>query len=255
MLVDGWTAEEKQYVQDANGNYADVCQWEEVECKDDFAFNINLSDTQFTQKRFPFEYIPPLVVFFSACRANLHGTLDTAVLPKLLHVLYISENTLDGILKWKSLPQKLRQMSIHNNHFEGSLQLSDLPATLKGLMASMNYFVGKVCLNDLPPVMDLLDISSNSLSGPIHIERLPYSMEEIDLSSNHFSGEFRMLVNPEKLVVNIWSNSAIEHVVLAKASGPMRFLIKADFIESVVDETGKTHEWQEYIIEHQSKST
>ena len=44
-----------------------------------------------------------------------------------------------------------------------------------------------------------------------------------------------------------------KEVFLAKATAGMHFRVSADFIESVVDETGEKHEWEEYIIEYQEE--
>ena len=61
------------YAQDDKGNFEDICQLEEFfQCKDDRVYTINLRETKYTEKGFPFEYIPPLVVSFKARLAYLH---------------------------------------------------------------------------------------------------------------------------------------------------------------------------------------
>ena len=235
-------------------DFSDICEWEVIVCEDDRVTHINLNGDEFTLRQFRFEFIPPLVVCFKAHCANLHGTLDASVLPRNLEIFKVHENALHGSVDLLSFPRKLKKIKIAVNKLEGSLQLSDLPPSLTHFDASQNEFIGEVCLNEIPPNMEELYVGGNKLTGSISIARLPASMTIIDLRGNAFSGEFQLLSFPEDLYdVNVTGNKIDKKFMLAKASGEMHFDIKADCIESVVDEAGERHEWQEQIFQEQKK--
>ena len=257
MLVDGLVEFHKRVFQDANEHFHDVCEWAGIECNDGRVEKVNLQErkvNKFTAKKFPFEFIPPLVVSFKAYKTNMHGTLDPADLPVNLKILRVYENSLHGSLSFKAFPRKMEDITIFKNNFHGSIQLSDFPSSLMQLDAENNSFCGEVCLNDLPPRMQWLQISANKLTGSINIERLPASIQVINLSKNEFSGEFRMLSIPRSLYrLNIQNNAFKETIVLAKASGNMHFALHADPVKSVLDQAGNVHKWQAHISRMQAQ--
>ena len=108
MLVAAMPDEDKKELLDGNGNYLDVCEWSCVKCKDERVFQIDVLERPFSEKQFPFWFIPPSVDTFAAGdEKGLSGTLDTGDLPRGLRYLDIEMNCLHGEFKTKELPAKL----------------------------------------------------------------------------------------------------------------------------------------------------
>ena len=251
ILIDGMKEEEKRAYQDSDGDFLDVSEWENTGYVDDRVVYVHLSWMTFTDKPFPFEYIPPCVNTFEAEDCNLHGTLDAGNLPNVLLVLDVSVNKIYGTLNLRAFPRDMKSIFVFHNALSGSLVLADLPQSLLDFDASSNAFTGEIELNTLPPVLKDLMLRGNALTGSINIERLPESIEKIDLSGNQFLGDFRMCSFPESLIeVDLSENSFSDKAVLSKAPGMMHFDILIDGISSVVDEDGDRHAWHEDIAMH-----
>ena len=238
----------EQYLDD-NGNYIDVCEWKEVTCTDERVTKVRLIYSKFTDKQFPFDFLPPCVSFFEADLRNLHGTLDTALLRTTLVEISVSDNALHGSFILKTVPRDIERMYIAGNNFSGSLTLSDIPEKVIAFEANNNEFVGEISLNDLPPQMEELELSVNKLCGSLSIGALPTSMREIRLNSNEFSGDFTMLSIPESLFeFAIQKNALSGKAILKRKTGKMHFYLLHDCITSVVDENGEKHEWHDEIM-------
>ena len=256
MLVDGLNAEDKKSVQDENGNFQDISEWILNYNGDNFAFTdsrvtkLRIFRKKFSDKQFPFQFIPPLVEFFSVSSCALHGTLDTSVLPRGLIVLFnVGNNQLHGSIDWKSFPRKLQRIEVYYNNFTGSISLSDLPETLSTLSAHHNKFSGEIELNDIPRTMKYLELHNNSLSGSIRIESLPPSIQVIDLAKNSLVGDFMLLDYPKSLRRIDIGKGMFDRVVLRKTSEEMHFRLVCSGARAIVDQNGKSHAWEKYIIE------
>ena len=256
-LIEDMNEDIKKELQDANGNYLDVCDWDaqtsaaHICCEDDRVIDIDIRCVEFDDNQFPFDCIPSQVYGLVVESCFIHGTLDTAYLPQTLQHLNVSINDLDGTINFKRLPQSLEHLDIRENDLSGSLALSDLPKTLKEFFANRNRFSGDISLNDLPPALDCLFIYGNSLTGSIKIEKLPEALESLHLNENSFSGDFRLLTFPESLrTVDVSKNPLSGKCVLLKAIGEMPFmrLLRLDKISSVVDENGDKHAWHDALV-------
>ena len=250
MLIDGMNEGAKAEFQDGNGNFLDINDWDGIICLPrDQVREINFSTKVFSNKCFPFELIPAKVDGFEASDTNMHGTLDTSVLPHDLQLFDVCINFLHGTINLKGFPRGLQDIHIDDNDFSGSLVLSDLPDSLLSFHAGSNQFSGEISLNSLPRRMHILSLHQNLLTGSLHVQNLPEFMEEISLSINSFTGEFCLRSFPKTLRdVDMTCNALNAKAVLTKASGPMHFALQIDGITSVVDENGEKHEWHSQII-------
>ena len=231
MLIDGMSEDEKEWYQDDNGNFLDVCQWNaglgEFKCANDRVSRIRFEGSEFSEKQFPFEFTPPLVTHFEIIGCSIHGTLNTLYLPRTLIVFEANLTELHGSLNFSALPDTLVTFDVHENNFSGEVNLNNLPVALENL-----------------------DVSHNNLSGSIDIERLPPSLATVDLSSNGFTGDFRLLSFPQTLLTLIIMNCPLSGTaVLRKASGEMPFVIENFDFTKVVDEDGEVHAWERDIVE------
>ena len=254
-LIEDMNEDIKKELQDANGNYLDVCDWDaqtsaaHICCEDDRVIGIDIRCVDFDDNQFPFDCLPSQVWDFVVESCSIHGTLDTAYLPQTLQHLNVSINYLDGTINFKRLPRSLETLDISKNDFSGSLALSDLPRTLKECGANRNRFCGYISLNDLPPALDYLYVDENSLTGSIHINKLPERIRFIDLNRNSFSGDFRLLTFPKSLShVNISKNPLSGKCIFSKATGAMPFKLDIDNVLSVVDENGDKHAWHDALV-------
>ena len=256
MLISGMQDKSKEIFQDGNGNFTDACDWNardwegpDVRCTNKRVVEIALWNFRFASKQFPFEFIPPLVTSFRFTFSRLCGTLHTPFLPTILEKFNVQNNDLNGSIDFKGLPRRLHFLSLSSNRFCGSLLLADLPDTMAMLDAQLNYFSGEIMLDSLPPTMEEILLGHNELTGPIHIQRLPNSMEIIDVRSNWLSGEFRLLALPPNLrEIDISDNSLEERAVISGTTGDMFFKLVHSNIESVIDDKGGEHAWEESIL-------
>ena len=249
MLIDGMQEEDKKEFLDSNGNFLDVCEWSEVTCnKKKRVRKIEFKRGKFNEKQFHFDFIPSRTWFFSADSMNLHGTLDTSVIPTALTLIGVSDNALHGSFKIKTLPSKMSSINISRNRFTGSLELSDFPAKMQGFFASSNCFCGEIILNNLPPSLFDLDLNGNQLSGSIYITNLPKSLQSLKLSYNAFSGDFTMQSIPKYISVDIRGNPLSGKAIFERKAGKMQFELKHDCIKLVVDENGEKHKWNGEIM-------
>ena len=249
MLIDGMRNRSKKGLKDESGNFLDVSEWDCIEFSDEGRVaKVDLVNFKFTEKQFPFQFIPPQAILFVAFDCNLHGTLDTAVIPENIVQFDISINNLHGPLNFKGFPRNLETLTIAENAFCGSLVLSDLPRSLIYFDAGSNKFSGEMPLNGLPPALVGLWAHDNSLTGSINIEKLPNSIETLDLNGNKFSGDSHMRSFPDSLrLVDITGNPLSGKVVLPKISGAMKFNLEIDNFSQAVDENGDQHYWHERI--------
>ena len=250
MLVEGIAQSKKAEFQDTHGNYRDTCDWNGTLCKDERVTGIVLSWKEFGERQFPFDVIPPLVERFIMKESNLHGTLDTFVLPRALTDFFdIASNKLHGSVSFVGFPRSLKRINLNKNAFSGSCNLENLPDALLSLQAKTNQFSGEISLNALPAGMTELRLSYNNLTGPIHIEKLPERMGVLGLSRNGLTGDFVLRTLPEyDLFVYLHKNAVSGTAILPETSGKMRFSLLHDFITTVVDTHGKKHRWEQHII-------
>ena len=206
MLISGMLETQKKFFQDKNGNFNDVCNWAgstwEVECESERVDSILLTSFKFSERQFPFEFIPPLVTSFLTSLSDMHGTMETSHLPRGLIRLAVMSTKLHGTINFAVLPQKLETLNISSNDFSGICALSDLPDTLVHFRAENNRLIGEISLIDLPVAMQKINLSNNKLSGSIDIVQLPPSFVSLDLSENSFTGDFRLLSFPESLEIH-----------------------------------------------------
>ena len=235
---------------DEKNNFKDISEWGCIVCKDDRVTRINLSMSKFTEKQFPFEFIPALVRSFGISNCDAHGTLDTAVLPRHIEFFDVSENKLHGSINFAAFPPSVESIFLYLNNFSGSCALGDLPDTLVTLDANNNEFSGELSLNEMPEAMEYLTLSKNKLSGSFSVEKLPRRIEVLDLQSNALSGDVRLLGELPRTLhkIDVVNNKEMgSKAVLSKAAPPMHFKLKSDRLEYVVDEDGQEHAWQEAI--------
>ena len=255
MLFESMETDEKANFQDENGNYLDIDEWYGVECEDDRVVGIDIQGSAFHSDQFRFSLIPAPVRSLNMMCCALHGTLDTADLPAALIDFDVSLNKLHGTLDFHNFPRNLERIRIQSNNFSGSCKLADLPRSLLDFNAGENGFCGEISLHDLPPAIKYFDLQSNALTGSLCINKLPESIEVINLCSNSFSGDFRMLVFPLGLEkVDITKNKMSGTAIFQGTEGAMHFILRADAIESVVDENGDTHKWHSSLVHSKRKS-
>ena len=250
MLFDGMQEKYKRDFWDENQNFIDKCDWEGIECKDDRPTTIDVEFRTFAPKQFPFEFIPPLVAFFSIHRGKVHGTLNTAVLPNNLEFFMVFENCLHGPLCLKSIPSSIRdRFDVSTNSFSGSLELSELPERLCIFDGSFNKFEGEISLDSLPRSMTQLCLQRNMLSGSVCISHLPASMEGIYLARNGFFGDLRFLDIPESFRnLSMIDNPMSGKIILMGTDDEIYLHLHMNTIRAVVDEKGNTHAWEDAVI-------
>ena len=243
----------KSDFQDESGNFLDACEWQiseenRVQCTDERVTDILFSALSFNKTQFPFRFIPPLMQRFTLVYADLHGTLDTSVLPQNLIDFGVLDSSLHGTINFSNFPRKLQFIHVEENKFTGSCDLYNLPDALVELQASENEFIGEISLDNLPRSMKLLDLSGNYLTGSITISRLPKAMQEVLLQNNEFTGEFRLMsITPNLLEINICDNPLRDTIVIRRAKKRMRFILQSD-CASVNDEKGHIHAWETEIL-------
>ena len=231
-------------------NMIDVCEWNCIECEDGRVTKVQFLGFNYSKKRVPFEFIPPLVREFDFSESQVHGTLDTSHLPENLEEFNIYTNEMEGSLNFKEFPRMLRVIDISENCFSGSCALSDLPDTLIDLIAHQNKFSGKIMLDALPIALRCLILSKNLLEGPIHIETLPKNIESIDFSENAFSGRLRMMSFPSSLEKINLEKNALDGTAFLLNTGKKRHLwILNENFTMILDEKGNVHPWQAEILE------
>ena len=245
--------ESQRVFQDAKGNFKDVCEWNgylwKVKCESERVDSILLTSFKFSERQFPFEFIPPLATSFVSSFCKMHGTLHTPHLPRGLIRFEVVGAKLHGTINFLALPRKLEQLNISFNDFSGSCNLCKLPDTLVTFSAQNNSFSGEIALNSLPLVMEEIDLSNNKLSGSINILQLPPSFVSLDLSKNSFTGEFRLLTFPESLeVLTLYDNPLSGTAILQKSDNVMHFELESSCFSQVVDEEGNTHAWEDNIV-------
>ena len=222
MLIDGMPEEDKKQFQDAKGNFLDVCEWSVVTCTDERVTSVKLSadlrsdvfqtllnraeaHQKFCEEQFSFQFLPSQVDVFTGDRSNLHGTLDTHDLPRMLRALRIAMNALRGTISWSGLPNKLDFMNIEHNNFVGSLALNDLPQNLRTLVASWNEFSGEIDISDIPPKVELLNLSRNSFEGSLDFSLVSNRLKSFYAANNRFRGSIDLSKRPHSLE-QIWLN-------------------------------------------------
>ena len=250
MLIDGMEEECKKEFQDDSGHFMDVCDWKGIDLQHEEDPSIYIEKKRFSERQFPFQFIPALVTVFVLGDCNAHGTLNPSVLPSDLTIFEVPQNALHGSINFSTFPRNLEQIDISSNKFTGSCQLADLPDATILFDASQNEFSGKISLNELSDQIVQVFLSMNQLSGSLHITDLPASIEQISLSTNAFKGEFHFLTNPPSTLCNIWIDKNqldSRAVFLGYQPFPMLFTLHHDTITRVDDEDGCVHPW-EYVI-------
>ena len=253
MLISGMDDSQKKFFQDNGGNFKDVCEWTgftwEVKCENERVHSILLTSFKFSERQFPFEFIPPLVKTLLISLCEMHGTLETSHLPRDLIRFEVMRTKLHGTINFGALPQKLESLVISYNDFSGSCALSDLPDTLVKFRAENNNFSGEISLNNLPVAMKKINLSNNKLCGSIDIARLPPSFKSLDLSGNSLTGDFRLRSFPKSLkIITIFGNGLSGTAVFQKASGDMPFAFESFSFRAVLDEDGNPHKWEDEIV-------
>ena len=255
MLVDGMQPDTKSQYHDDEGNFKDISAWENIECTEGRVTDITFYAHAHSDAQYPFEYIPRLVELFHVERSNIHGTLDTSVLPSGLTQFSVNSNRLQGEIAFKTFPQNLKHVDISVNLFEGSIMLGDLPPKLTFFDAIMNEFSGNISLDSLPETLEDVKLSANKLTGELHIKRLPSAMRNLFLNANSFSGEFRLVTAqpiptalPALQVISIEGNPLSETVVLTRSNSRPSFKLISDTTKAVLDEVGERHPWEEQIL-------
>ena len=237
--------------QDENGCLKNACDWPIVSCTNDRVVDIFFEKAYFGPDQFEFRFLPPLLEYLSASFCNLHGSLDTSLLPRNFGTFDVQFNGLSGTLDWINFPRKLKSMHITHNSFTGSVVLSDLPDSLDTFEANGNNFTGELSFRSLPTSLYRLDLSDNELTGSITIDEMHSSIWQINLGSNSFFGDFRLFVIPPKLklVVVIENEEMSGTAVLPKSIKTEHFRLWYDGIKVVRDEDGRKHPWEDKIIE------
>ena len=201
MLVAHIEQDDIDDIKDANGNFKDACEWEDVFCEDGRVTNIDFSRRPFVKStQFPFEFIPSCVDAFAMHQCFLYGTFDTSLLPQgMSEGLFLSRNDLYGSLDFQGFPRKLIYIILALNKFCGRCALEELPPKLIELSAEYNKFSGELRFDCLPPTLRRIGVRGNHLSGSITICNLPQAIEHLNLSNNSFSGEFQLQEFPPRL--------------------------------------------------------
>ena len=222
ILVDGLSEAEKQKFKDKNEIFADVCDWEGVECDDTESVTSVVKIAR--DGSISLEYMPPKLKNFQMYMAGLTGTLETSVLPKSLEDLQIGYNKFYGSVDFASLPGNLQILSMYSNKFAGSVMLKKLPLSLEKLVIDDNDFNGSLCLENLPPKIVYLNASSNAFTGDFVLQSVPNKQITISAVRNSFSATAVVAKHIYRL--RLWESE----------------------VTSVVDEEGNTHSKEAQIV-------
>ena len=226
MLVDGM-AGGLYLVQDSAGNFKEVCEWFNVECAEDRVIKVAFHYCDMGKKQFPFDFVPPLVETLELTSCQLHGTLNTTVLPQKLTYCNVYDNALHGTLNCKGFPQNIENIIISSNNFSGSLALSNLSDSVVIFRARCNNFSGNLSLHALPSSIKDLNVCGNSLSGDVRLMNIPPSLHTLAIQENAMSGTLEL-------------SSTFE--------GDPPFVLRSDPLRRVIDESGKEHPLESIII-------
>ena len=249
MLIENMEEGLKGPFQDENGNYKDIIDWLGISCTEGRVTEIHIYHSHFNEVQFPFEFIPPLVTWFTFTNSNLHGTINPKSLPSHLTLFQVSLNNLTGSILLKDFPRGLKTLEAIKNQLSGSLILSDLPDALIGFDVSENLFSGGISFDRLPPALEYLHVDANRLTGSISISHLPESMKTMMLSENAFAGDVCLLgLDFGRTVLNVECNEWSGTLVLPGAATAMPLELHCDFITAVVDAEGNRHALEKDLL-------
>ena len=128
------------------------------------------------------------------CNA-LHGSVDTAALPRGLILFDIRRNKFSGEFVIEDLPEGIEKVNIGMNGFTGELELLDLPETIVEFHVDFNKFSGSIDLSEIPPKARYLGLNHNRFQQKrLVVGDIPESVEAIHVGGN--SGIAR-IVDPE----------------------------------------------------------
>ena len=227
---------DREFFQDDNGAYKDVCDWRGVSC--DFDGNVQdiwISIYDRSKGSIDLSYIPPHVTTMSltwgVTGLQTQASIDVQM-----------------------LPERLAQCIIQLQQMVGTVDMTALPATLTNFIISGNKCTGSFVLTSLPPGIENIHARGNLLLGSLNFSSLPDKLVEIQLDKNRFSGEFRIEKFPRALNrLTVSQNRLIGEAVIQKGKKfwDIMFSIDENFISSVVDPAGKKHSWQARILKTQ----
>ena len=189
MLIDRFDDESKEEMQDVNGMYLDVCEWECVKCDGDrrvIEIDIDSSDVSGSLELF---YVPPKVneiYVRSMFNSKLTGSVDLTRLPVGVNVLAFTDCRLTGKIDLTQLPNEMQFLDLQNNQLTGNIDLTRLPDEMRYMNLRENKLTGKIDLTQLPCGMQKLLLHNNQLSGPLVLKRLPPGMF-INVQGNNFN--------------------------------------------------------------------
>ena len=249
-------------LQDANGNFLDICEWYFVECDAEGnvdRIRLNLSE----DTKCPiFSYIPPSVRIFSYKRAK-YCSFTQADLPPNLCEFSIESTQLLSEIDLKDFASNLQNITIDCCAMQGTCDARQLPESLINLNVAWNNLNGSLSLDNLPRPMTHFLAENNEFSGKLLIDKLPAGMYLIKLFRNKFT-EFALLNTPErtkgerrgrrdranKLFINVTRNKICGTAVIEKAinGNYVNLGLELNMIEAVVDEKGRKHRFSKRIL-------
>ena len=248
LFIGGLVDSSKATFLDSNGDFLDVCEWEEVLCDPDG----HVDRVDFVQPltgELNFRFVP-----HSVTSLNLHyhpdlcGTLETESLPQGLRILFICDTGIEGTLNMRTLPPALRDMTAMTSSFHGPCGLTALPTALTGCTLAHNRFSGEIDLTQLPATLRILNLGNNQFSGEICLRALPLALESLVLNNNGFCGDFVLLNVPKALRKVRAEDNSFGRVATIERSFTGMIVIRESAVREICDEHGETHPSEEDIL-------
>ena len=188
-------------LKDAKGEFLDMCSWHMVFCKNKKVTSISwayeVEDSFFFDDEpelWPggtvhIQYIPYSVKHLTLTTMRMHGSLETARLPRGLETVRVGENKLTGLFDIAGLPRGLSDIRVNRNLLDGSLDIPKLPKVCLHFDAGSNAFSGTIDLSALPPSLQYFSVQRNSIQGRVDLSAMPVSLQKVLIDETDIAQE------------------------------------------------------------------
>ncbi|KNH06792.1 leucine-rich repeat protein [Perkinsela sp. CCAP 1560/4] len=175
-------ANNKKIFCDSKGNFEDVCDWDDVECKDSsvivIGWNREWEVVDLLEGTIELDWLPPELIKVNLSDQYMSGTLNTGLLPVNIEKVYLGCNRLHGTLDMTALPTSVTIFHVDCNKFEGPLNLLELPPKLKELELDENAIVVRILKIDLPSTIESYAFDGNQIDKlvDLHGKEIPIAL-------------------------------------------------------------------------------
>ena len=166
------------------------CSWDGVTCDPPTGAVTELRwmDRGLRARNFSLQHLPRTLHLVDLSGNSLWGTVLLNALPDTLRELVMDRNLLHGEIDLCDIPEALERLSLAHNQFQGSVELASLPPHLRILCLNENAFEGEIDLGKLPNTLEGMDLSENQFHGTCVLDMFPPSLKSLRLSKNKLSG-------------------------------------------------------------------